>query len=233
MSRTTVLRQPAFVLQRKNYRETSLIVDVLTENEGVVSLVAKGIRHKKTTLAAILQPFVQLELSWRGQSTLKPLLQAELSTDFSLSGMALYCGFYVNELVHCFLHPYDPNPDVFRLYRRCLADLQSAENVASVLRYFELDLLRCAGYGVSLDQDKHSASIKADMRYRFVEGEGFVADTNGRVSGATLLALYRREALDSLKLQEAKALMREVIDDLLAGKVLKSRAVLTSIMRYR
>lgn len=233
MSRTTVWRQPAFVLQRKNYRETSLIVDVLTESEGVVSLVAKGIRHKKTTVAAILQPFAELELSWRGQSTLKPLLQVEITTDFSLSGMALYCGFYVNELVHCFLHPYDANPDVFKLYQRCLADLQSVENVESVLRYFELDLLSCVGYGVSLDQDIQGALIQADRRYRFVEGAGFVTDTNGQVSGTTLLALSRRETLDRLQLQQAKCLMREVIDNLLAGKLLKSRTVLVSIMRYR
>ena len=44
MTDNTVYLQPAFILQQRKFKETSLIIDVLTRDFGRVSLLAKGVR---------------------------------------------------------------------------------------------------------------------------------------------------------------------------------------------
>ncbi len=233
MSQTQVYRQPAFILQRKNYRETSVILEAFTRDQGIVPLVARGVRQKKSRLAQVLQPFVQLELSWSGKSSLKQLTQAETIVHFPLTDMALYSGFYLNELLQCFLHPHDPHPEVYQLYLNSLKAMQATEEVAEILRYFELNLLECCGYGIILDQDKDGAPIRPDACYRFIASVGLVQDSKSSLSGRTLLALHQRRTLNQQHLKQAKLLMRGIIDDLLGSKQLKSREVLAAILRYR
>ena len=49
--------QRAFVLHSRPWSETSLMLDVFTEESGRVRLVAKGARSKRSTLKGALQPF--------------------------------------------------------------------------------------------------------------------------------------------------------------------------------
>ncbi|WP_276520347.1 DNA repair protein RecO [Burkholderia multivorans] len=52
-----VAEQPAFVLHSYPYRETSLIVDVLTRDHGRLALVAKGAKRPHSALRGVLQTF--------------------------------------------------------------------------------------------------------------------------------------------------------------------------------
>ena len=55
----------AIVLQQIKYSETSLILKIYTENEGLLSFIAKGVRGKKGRLrSAQFQPLNLLELSY-------------------------------------------------------------------------------------------------------------------------------------------------------------------------
>ncbi|MEY3882498.1 MAG: repair protein RecO [Pseudomonadota bacterium] len=121
MTDNAVYLQPAFILQQRKFRETSLIIDVLTRDFGRITILAKGVRKAKSKTAGLLQPFMPLSLSYFGKTELKTLTTVEISKSFEhLQGLALYCGFYVNELITCFLHKYDPHPEVFELYEECL-----------------------------------------------------------------------------------------------------------------
>jgi DNA repair protein RecO (recombination protein O) len=60
MTETAVYLQPAFILQHRKYRETSLIIDVLTRDFGRLSLVAKGVKKSKSKTAGVLQPFISV-----------------------------------------------------------------------------------------------------------------------------------------------------------------------------
>lgn len=53
--------QRAFVLHSRPWSETSLMLDVFTEESGRVRLVAKGARSKRSNLKGALQP---LPLCW-------------------------------------------------------------------------------------------------------------------------------------------------------------------------
>ena len=77
MDETKVFLQPAFILQHRKYRETSLIIDVLTRDFGIVSILAKGVRKKKSKLAGLLLAFTALKISYSGKNELKILTHVE------------------------------------------------------------------------------------------------------------------------------------------------------------
>ncbi len=223
--------QPGYILQHRPYRESSLIIEVLTRDFGKISILAKGVRKPKSKVAALLRPFTLLSLSYLGRSELRTLTQVELvQTSPPLPGLALYCGFYINELTGHFLHKYDPHPEVFQLYQACLVQLSENSAIEPVLRNFELNLLDNVGYGLSLAFDEqHRRPVSTAKKYIFSADSGPVEALNGTVAGQTLLALHTRTLIGSETLAGAKKLMREVIDFHLQGKPLKSRAVIAKI----
>ena len=234
MTANVVHLQPAYILSQRQYKETSLILDVLTRDYGRVSLLAKGVRKAKSKTAGLLQPFIPLTLSYLGKTELKTLTDVELMQAFKpLPGMALYCGFYINELVGCFLHQYDPHPDVFTHYHDCLEVLMTGLNVEQSLRTFELDLMDAVGFGLQLEYDFHTdLALQPLAHYHFKVEQGPIAALSGRFVGNTLLAIKRRDFTDPQVLIDAKILMRTVIDVYLQGKPLKSRAVIHNIINY-
>jgi DNA repair protein RecO (recombination protein O) len=233
MSAAEILGQPAFILQLKPYRETSLLMTVFTRECGVVGILARGVRKPKSRLSGILLPFTLLRLSYLDRHELKVLTQAEYVESYALQRMALYCGFYVNELIQRLLHAHDPHPDIFDLYRGCLQHLSSSAAIESVLRYFELDLLERIGYGIDLSSEADSGRlIEADGRYRWQADYGLLADATGLLAGSTLLALAQRQNLSGDALHEAKQLLRKLLEPYLGGRPLKSRQVLSSILSH-
>lgn len=234
MTETAVYLQPAFVLQQRKYRETSLLLDVFTRDFGKLSLIAKGVRKVKSRTAGLLQPFMPLTISYLGRHELKTLTHAELLPPaIDLHGLAVYSGFYLNELVSAFLVREDPLPEIFRHYRDCLTALAQAEAPETVLRTFEVHLLTHAGYGLALSHDAATGrAVNADKRYRFSVETGAVEAEDGAFSGKTLIALAAKDFSDPGSRDEAKRLMRTVIDHCLHGKILKSRATLNTILKH-
>ncbi len=231
MTDATVTLQPAFVLQQRNYRETSLIIEVLTRDYGRLSVLAKGVRKLKSKTAGLLQPFVPLLISYVGKAELKTLTAVEMAEPCGkLSGLALYCGFYINELIGCFLHKHDPHPDVFDQYQACVVSLATEAQLEPALRTFELDLLDSVGYGLHSDiDDAHQFS--QSQAYVFDAERGLVASAQGPYSVHTLQAIQRRCFNDPKTLSQTKMLMRQVIDTHLQGKRLKSRTVINKLLK--
>jgi len=232
MSASTVDLQPAFILQHRPYRETSLLLDVFTRDYGVVPVLAKGVRQEKSKLAGLLLPFSLLQISYLDKHDLKTLTCAEFVQSYDLQRLGLYCGFYVNELLQEFLYRYDAHVELFDVYQRCLSTLASQLSVEQTLRYFECALLEETGYAVALDVDSDNKAIVAQQYYDFLPNTGLVVDVDGCVSGATLQCLFEKTALQGAALQESKQLLRKMLDVHLQGKALKSRAVLAKIIKY-
>ncbi|WAR45530.1 DNA repair protein RecO [Methylomonas rapida] len=233
MTESAVYLQPAFILQHRPYRESSVLLDVLTRDFGIVTVLAKGVRKQKSKMAGLLLPFSLLQLSYLDKNELKTLIQAETVTRYPLQRLALYCGFYVNELVQKFLHKHDPHPRLFFCYQHCLQDLSQHECVEQTLRYFELALLEESGYGAQLDvEQQEGRAIETGRRYAFLADVGMVGASDGLVSGETLLALSAKMPLKGAALPEAKQLLRKMLDVHLQGRPLKSREVLAKIVKY-
>ncbi|ENN6812503.1 DNA repair protein RecO [Vibrio fluvialis] len=220
--------QRCFVLHRRPYSETSLILDVFSEEYGRLTLLAKGARSKRSNLKGALQPFTPLLLKWSGNSSMKTLRQAEaISLGLPLSGIHLYSAMYVNELVGRVLAPEVPSPGLFHDYLFALTELAQCDNPEPPLRRFELALLSSMGYGVDF---LHCAGtgepIDPDMTYRYREQKGFIASVrrdNLTFLGNELIAISERRFTSKEQLQAAKRFTRIALKPYLGGKPLKSR----------
>ncbi|WNV04055.1 DNA repair protein RecO [Candidatus Methylospira mobilis] len=219
---------PAWLIHRRAWRETSLIMDVFTRDYGLVSVLAKGALRGKRTQAGLLQPFLPFNVFWRGRTDLPVLNAVEpRGKAMQLSGRALYCGFYLNELLYYLLHRHDPHPGVFELYESTLATLQSDQRIEKLLRGFELSLLEQMGYGLELEHEADSYTpLESGRHYHFIVEHGArpaVRPDAQTYSGSTLLALAAGAVSGADQQAEAKRLMRQIINHYLAGRTLKSR----------
>jgi DNA repair protein RecO (recombination protein O) len=239
-SRSQPLRrddQPAFVLHTYAYRETSLIVEAFTADHGRIAMVARGAKRPRSEMRGLLQGFQPLLLSWYGQRELKTLVRGEWQGGLPLvSGSALLCGFYLNELLLKLLPREDPHPGLFASYGAALAKLAAGEEPAPVLRRFELALLAELGYALPLVRDADSGAPvdpSARYHYAFDRGPRRAAPQSGArlplVRGSTLLALADGNYVDADTAAEAKRLMREVLDHYLEQRGVESRRVVLDL----
>lgn len=247
MTDTSIRLQPAYVMQQRNYRETSLLLEVLTQDYGMVPILAQGVRKSKSKTAAVLRPFQALLISYnQGKGELCVLTQVEMQDPMlALKGVSLYCAYYLNELILRFVARFDPCPEIFDDYRVALqalcvntnldADDQHLERalIERNLRQFELTLLEHAGLGLSPAWDVElQVPVQANKHYMLIPDKGgAVEHPQGNVSGEALLALANGVFENINVLQEAKQIMRSVIDFHLQGRPLKSRAVIAKIFQ--
>ncbi|GAB4356339.1 MAG: DNA repair protein RecO [Immundisolibacter sp.] len=221
-ARAQVLLQPAYLLHRRPYRDSSLLLECFTRDHGRVGLVARGGRGR---LAGVLQPFTPLLLSWSGGGDLKTLSQAEPDgyAD-SLRGAALAAGFYLNELLLRSCARLDPHPLVYTAYARALAALRGTA-IEPALRRFERDLLAGLGYGLLLEHDADGAAIAPDGRYHYRPEHGAVPAADGDLVGAALLALQHDTLDDPAHWPALKRLLRSQLRWHFGDRPLKSRAL--------
>ncbi|EKK5268741.1 DNA repair protein RecO [Cronobacter dublinensis] len=221
--------QRAFVIHARPWSETSLIIDLFSEEAGRVRVVAKGARRKRSNLKGALQPFTPLLVRWSGRGEVKNLTSAEaVSLALPLSGITLYSGLYVNELVARVLEPETRFSELFFDYLHCIQALAGAAGSPEpALRRFELALLGHLGYGVDFLHCAGTGDEVDDvMTYRYREEKGFIASLvidNSSFTGRQLKALATREFPDADTLRAAKRFTRMALKPYLGGKPLKSR----------
>jgi len=226
-----ILQQPAYVLHARAYRESSLILELLTRDHGRTAVVARGAKGARSKWRNLLQPFRPLLVGWSARGELGTLTSAEqVAAPPGLHGEALYCGMYLNELLMRLLHRGDPHPEVFERYRDVLAELASGVPPQPPLRIFEKHLLDATGYGLILDHEQdgetpvHSSAWYVYRPDRGPQRVGEGSGGQGRVSGRALLAL-KAEQLDDDLLPELRSLMRRVIGYHLGDRPLASQAL--------
>jgi DNA repair protein RecO (recombination protein O) len=226
----------AFILHAHPYRETSLLLEVFARGYGRVSMVARAARSARSSLRGVLLAFQPLALSWFGKGEVRTLARAEwVGGQPLLRGEALLCGFYLNELLLRLLPREDPHDALFVRYREALSRLALEGGSAHALRSFERALLKELGYAMSLDRDSASGgAIDAGKTYAYDPERGPI-EVNGAgaepvVSGRTLLDMDRDDYADPQTQQQAKALMRALINHRLEYRPLKSRQIFRDLL---
>ncbi|WP_153146457.1 DNA repair protein RecO [Dechloromonas sp. H13] len=232
--RSKVDGQPAYVLHTYPFRETSLIVEVLSRDFGRMALLARGARRPRAAIRGLLMAFQPLEVAWAGKGEVLTLMKAEWQGGQPLlSGEALFCGFYLNELLMHLLPREDAHERLFARYADMLVRL-AADPGGKVreadLRSFEKSLLQELGYGLTLSHDSEGRAIEPEGHYAYRMEQGPVrlehADAAPQVvSGRTLLDLEAEDFADPRSRSEAKQLMRTLMAYYLAGKELETRKI--------
>ncbi len=234
-----VEQQPAFVLHSYPWRETSLIVDILTRDHGRVAVVARGAKRPTSQFRGLLAAFSPIAASWSGRAEIKTLIRAEwVGGLVPLRGDELLQAFYLNELLVRLLARGDPHEEVFFAYARTLRELSlDRARGEQALRGFELDLLRAIGVAPAFERCGDGAPTEAGAWYRVDPEHGVqrIAEPHPGaeycVSGRVMQALARRDLAAMADAPDARALLRQLIGYHLRGRPLNTHRILADLRR--
>lgn len=225
-----MVTKSAYVLHARPFQESSAILECFTPCEGIVSVVARGIKRRRSRWFGALQMFLRVDIDWIGKTELKTLTQVE-PTGFQplLMGEQIRYGLYLNELTLRLLHRNDPYPTVFQYYHDTLTKMQRITDAVAweiSLRCFEMQLVSALGYGLN-------AECEPDCLYAYEPDLGIVEVHDPKrsesFSGASLLALQNGLLETASQRLEAKRFMRQVLAHHLGGKPLESRKLFTKV----
>jgi DNA repair protein RecO (recombination protein O) len=231
--------QPAYVLHSRPYRETSLLLECLTRDQGRLGVVARGVRGEKARLRrAQLEPFQPLAMGLLLRGELATLTSVETTgAPLRLVGNAGLAGLYLNELVVRLSERQDPSGALFDAYALALQRLATDESLAWSLRRFERDLLQAMGYALQLEHDAETGEpLEPQAHYEYRVEHGAVACLPGRrqvLRGSDLLALAHDRMPDDEGLRALRGMMREVIRFHLGGGELRAWRVLGGATAWR
>lgn len=222
-----------FILHKKPYLESSLLVDVLTETQGRINLVARGGRRQQNGHGFLWQSFIPVKISFQGKTELFTATQIEKHTGaISLAGSRLLMGLYLNELLMNVLPKQDPYPEIFHSYFKALTLLEQGVHEPA-LRSFEKNLLNELGYGISYHQDVDHNPIHPNRYYQLKALKGFelvkIVDAQEDMDlkqlifpGQYILNIFNEEWTNE-SLLAAKHIMRFLLKPLLNYQSLKTR----------
>ena len=225
------LAEPAYVLHARRWRETSLLVEVLSANHGRLGLVARGVTGpKRHALRAALQPLqhIRLEATQRGElAWLNSAEQVDAAP--RLEGDASLAGFYLGELLLRLAPRQDPQPRLYAIYGQVRERLRAGEPLAWTLRRFERDLLDAMGVGFDFNVDGDGAPLDPAARYRIEPDHGprrvrelRPGERAGDATGRGLLALAADTLPEREDMPGLRRALREALTHQLGGRPLKS-----------
>ena len=204
MATRRIADEPAYVLHRYDWSESSLIVEVFTRHHGRIALVAKGAKRPSSSFRPILLPMQPLHLAFGGDAEIRTLKSAEWQGGHVMpAGDALLSGYYLNELLLTLLARDDPHPVLFDVYARVVEVIasQHGEVLQAALRSYELLLLREVGLLPQLDvQTMTLGALQPEARYTLVAEGGLRlahGDDRASLSGAQWADLQATVALDA------------------------------------
>lgn len=246
MSRKESTGLSAYILHAWDWRESSLIVDAFTREQGRIALVAKGAKRPTSQLRAVLLPMQRLQLQLtkakaqveEGADQIHTLRSAEWQSAHPLPRQgALLAAYYCNELLMRLLPRGEAHPGLFDAYAIALHGLAlSPESPETWLRAFELTLLADLGWLPQLDADSvRQRPLRPEARYQLSAELGLVPSPDGQgLLGASWLQL---QAADGVAAQaravlalpdrsQLKGVLRGLLHYHLGHHPLRSRAVL-------
>ena len=232
--------EPAFVLHARPWRETSLLVEVLSAEHGRIGLVARGVQGpKRHVLRAALQPLQSIRFDAVQRGELAQLGAAE-AVDAApiLHGDAAMAAFYVNELCLRLTPRQAPQPELHAAYAWVRERLRAGEPLAWALRRFERDVLDALGSGLDFGCEGEGAAIDPAARYRLDPEQGprrVLSERPGErresATGAALLALATDAMPTADDLASLRLPLRAVLLHHLGGRGLKSWDMLGELGR--
>ena len=201
---TKIENTPAFLIHRRMYQGSSLLLDFFTKDFGRLRLIARGARKSKTSL----QMFQCLSISFKGRGELKSLSQWEIvDQPRRILGDDLILAMYANELILRLLPENDEYSQTFSSYWTFLSSLNDLDSNEKefALRNFENQMLEDLGYGLDFEFDINGEPINKELHFDFNELQGFKINSDGALPGKTLLNLSKRLTItDAIELSFLK-----------------------------
>ncbi|HNW39438.1 MAG TPA: DNA repair protein RecO [Candidatus Omnitrophota bacterium] len=149
-------RAQGLVLNKRDLRETSLIVDFYTKEFGKVCGVLKGIRTDPKKFASNLEPFSLNEIIFyrKTHSSIHLVSQADKIDNFTRIRQNIdrttTAGFMM-ELVSSIMQAEDKNEEIFDLALAALKELETNYSPEKIATIFKIKILSLSGFKPHLD----------------------------------------------------------------------------------
>jgi len=151
-----IQKTEAIVLRKRDFRETSLIVDFYTRDFGRLSGLLKGIRKEPAKFASSLENFSCNEIIFypKRESSLHLVSACELREhfprlrrDIARIGMASM----MMELLYVLMPAEEKNDQIYELTKMALAELNTTPYPEKVLTIFKIKTLALSGFKPHFD----------------------------------------------------------------------------------
>ncbi len=162
----------AFVLHAKSYKETSLILTLLTANNGKINVIAKGAKRYKSNIN--YHPFTLTNVQLYGSGDLLSVISMESIKYFDIENR-LNVGLYLNEILYKMLPSQESDLNIFIHYQTILEVISFVDNLELQrnLRLFEKHLLEVIGYAISFTHETATGvPITAHNNYGYKPDHG-------------------------------------------------------------
>ncbi len=240
----------AIVLGKRDFRETSLIVNFYTRDFGKISGLLKGIHTEPEKFASTLEIFSYNEVIFyeKRASSLHLVSACDLRDNFGMIRQNITkvgLASIMAELIDAVMQPEDKNEEIFDLALSCLKELAISANPEKVTTIFKIKLLSLSGFKPHFDscvscgdkvlgQSKFSLTLGGLLCSR-CSGKDLGARTIFRGTVASILHIEKNDFRVNLNLGLNPQIKRE-LDVILSAflnfhleKELKSQRVLNKL----
>ncbi|MFP5501600.1 MAG: DNA repair protein RecO [Candidatus Sericytochromatia bacterium] len=182
----------AMCLRGYAIKEADKILVLLSREQGLKRVVAKGLRKPKSKIGGRLEPFRENMVMLAKGKNMDLVTQVDSLRAFKgpqADFEAMAAGMAASEVLMAFLEDEDPNPEAYDLYVDFLEALGPGVDASLVLTAFELQLMEILGYRPELGQClacDRELSAPGDVHGLHVEAGGAICShceglTGGRV----------------------------------------------------
>ena len=120
---------PCFILHRRNFSESSYILEIFSRDYGRINIIAKGAKNNKKYHGVNFDLYQKYNVSWYSKSELGTLTGIDIvTTENQFIAEKAITGFYINEIILKLLHKEEPHPELFDMYELTLNKLFANEN---------------------------------------------------------------------------------------------------------
>ncbi|MDR1300282.1 MAG: DNA repair protein RecO [Candidatus Nomurabacteria bacterium] len=178
------LRTDGVILRRTNFGEADRIIKVITQRDGIVSVMAKSVRKEKSKLAGGIELFAICDLNLHfGKSELAVLTGARIKTFFDqilVDYDRLQFAYDVLKRIGKTAESM-AEPEFYNLLTETLAALNDVKVSLNLIKvWFYLHLANILGHGLNTATDVSGMKLVEGAHYNFdSHGQVFIFNENG------------------------------------------------------
>lgn len=172
-----ILKTVGFILRAIKFRESDLILTVLSREHGKISLIAKAARRTESKFGAALDLLTLSELVFYDAENLKLLKEASIiedyraiKNDYERLTLALQTAHLLNQ----FVEEHHPDRTVFEFLRDFLSELGSLQNLDLAAVAVKLKLMRALGIAPRMSSCARGRHRLTDEFWFSPQSGGFV-----------------------------------------------------------
>lgn len=247
----SIHKTEAIVLNRYDFRETSIITNFYTREFGKLSAILKGIKQEPAKFASNLEPFSYNDIIFykKTNSALHLVSACDIKDNFCLirqSMVKIGLASIMMELLNAIMPAEDKNEEVFNLTLLSLKELELTRNPDKIVTIFKIKLLNLSGFKPHFDscvlcgnrilgESKFSLNLGGLLCFRcYPKDRSARAIFRGTI--ASVLHIEKNDFKNNLNLGINPQIKRELDSILNAflnfhlAKELKSQKVLNKLM---